>query len=75
MIEKFILSICYVEHCNNEIFSEPYGLFDTFESAQRFAILAIEQLEFDFGKKDDSGKSHNIDDYYSFDYTIKKIHI
>lgn len=73
MIEKYILSICYLEFGTNEILSEPYGLFDTFELAEKFAISKIEKMEMEFSERYCSNEEINIDDYYSFDYTIKNI--
>ena len=83
MTEKYLLSICYVDN-HNEIFSEPYGLFDTFLQAQIFAhekIDEMRQLRLR-SPMSETNRLEYIDDYgemivneaFEFDFTIKKIY-
>lgn len=70
MTEKYLLSVCFINH-KNEIFSEPFGLFDTFLDAESFADKKIDELRIEF--TNEFGFERDIDDYYEFDFTIKKI--
>lgn len=70
MTEKYLLSICFIDK-NNEIFSEPFGPFDNFLDAECFADRKIDELRLEF-MKEFEGK-FDVDDYYEFDFTIKKI--
>ena len=69
MTEKYLLSICYVDN-HNEIFSEPYGLFDTFLQAQIFAHEKIDEMRLEY--IDDYGEML-VNESFEFDFTIKKI--
>lgn len=70
MTEKYLLSICYVDN-HNEIFSEPYGLFDTFLKAQIFAHEKIDEMRLEY--IDDYGEML-VNESFEFDFTIKKIY-
>jgi hypothetical protein len=70
MTEKYLLSICYVDD-HNEIFSEPYGLFDTFLQAQIFAHDKIDEMRLEY--IDDYGEMI-VNEAFEFDFTIKKIY-
>jgi hypothetical protein len=70
MTEKYLLSICYVDN-HNEIFSEPYGLFDTFLQAQIFAHEKIDEMRLEY--IDDYGEML-VNESFEFDFTIKKIY-
>ena len=70
MIEKYLLSICYVNN-HNEIFSEPYGLFDTFLQAQIYAHEKIDEMRLEY--IDDYGEMI-VNESFEFDFTIKKIY-
>jgi hypothetical protein len=71
MTEKYLLSICYVNH-HNLIFSEPYGLFDSIIDAECFAHDKIDELRNEY--IDDYGEML-VDESFEFDFTIKKISI
>ena len=70
MTEKYLLSVCFINY-RQEIFSEPFGPFDTFIEAESFADKKIEELRLDF--MDEFGSDYDIDEHYEFDFTIKKI--
>lgn len=70
MTEKYLLSICYVDN-HNEIFSEPYGLFNTFLQAQIFAHEKIDEMRLEY--IDDYGEML-VNESFEFDFTIKKIY-
>jgi hypothetical protein len=70
MTEKYLLTICYVDN-HNEIFSEPYGLFDTFLQAQIFAHEKIDEMRLEY--IDDYGEML-VNESFEFDFTIKKIY-
>lgn len=70
MTEKYLLSICYVDN-HNEIFSEPYGLFETFLQAQIFAHEKIDEMRLEY--IDDYGEII-VNEAFEFDFTIKKIY-
>lgn len=69
MAEKYLLSVCFTDH-RQEIFSEPFGPFDTFLEAECFADKKIDELRFDFIKE----FGHDgVDEYFEFDFTIKRV--
>lgn len=70
MSEKYLLSVCF-KNKYDEIFSEPFGLFDTFEDAEKFADNKIYELRHDFSLEFDN--EYDVDEYFDFDFCIKKI--
>lgn len=70
MNEKYLLSICFIDY-RQEIFSEPFGLFNSFLEAEIFADRKIDELRREF--MNNFGSGYDIDDYYEFDFTIKKL--
>lgn len=70
MDEKYLLSVCFKNH-NDEIFSEPYGFFNSFEDAEQFADDKISELRHNFSIE--FNNVHDIDEYFDFDFCIKKI--
>lgn len=70
MSEKYLLSICFIDK-NQEIFSEPFGPFNSFLEAEFFADIKIGELRLEFMKE--FGQKFDVDDHYEFDFTIKKI--
>jgi hypothetical protein len=67
---KYLLSICFINH-NQEIFSEPFGVFLTYDDAQEFAENNIEAKKIEFKKEFDLDDD-DIDELYEFSYTIYK---
>ena len=70
MTEKYLLSVCFINH-RQEIFSEPFGLFNSFVEAESFADNKIDELRSEFIKE--FGCDYDIDEHYEFDFTIKKV--
>lgn len=71
MTEKYLLSICFVDNCQ-EIFSEPFGLYDSFLDAEWFAFNKINELKNNL-KSDLCLRDDEIEELFEFDFTIKKI--
>lgn len=70
MIEKYLLSVCFINH-RQEIFSEPFGLFNSFIEAETFADNKIDELRNEI--MEEFGHDYDIDEHYEFDFTIKKV--
>jgi len=70
MTEKYLLSVCFIDH-KQQLFSEPFGLFNSFLEAEIFADKKIDELRLEFMKE--FGLENDVDDYYEFDFTIKKL--
>lgn len=71
MAESYLMSVCYLDNNTHEIFSEPFGIFKSFEDAEKCASLIIDDLKLKFFEEFE-GHIIDVDDFYSFDYTIKK---
>lgn len=69
--KKYLLSICYVDN-NNDIFSEPFGLFDTFMEAEWFAHDKIDELRREYI---DELNEIIVDEVFEFDFTIKEVYL
>lgn len=67
----YIISICYLTH-NQEVMSEPFGLFNDNISAQAFAIKKIQEIKHEL-KTQYECKIEDIEDLFEFDYTLKEI--
>ena len=65
MSVKYMLSVCYLDN-NQEIFSEPFEPFDSYEEAKDFAELSDELAEELGWTLDD------VEENFTFDYTIKQ---
>ena len=65
----YLVSVCFI-NSHMELFSEPYGLFETFDDAEQFAYNKINELK-------NQLKELEIDDeeieLCDFDFTIKNI--
>jgi hypothetical protein len=72
MSEKYLLSVCYKNN-QDEIFSQPFGLFNSFEDAETFADEKISELRQEFAEE--FGNFEDVDEYFEFDFCIKKIKI
>lgn len=72
MSEKYLLSICFRNNLNDDIFSEPFGLFNSFIDAETFADNKIDELRKEL-VMDFNGNYDIIDEYFEFDFCIKKI--
>ena len=70
-IKKYILSIHWTDH-HQELFSNPYGTFDTFDEAKIFAKNKIEEIKNEFIEEYDEDY---VEEYIHCDYTIKSIFI
>jgi|LakMenEpi03Aug12_release.lakeMendotaPanAssembly.Ray.scaffolds.fasta_scaffold3306959_2 hypothetical protein len=70
MTEKYLLSVCF-RNDKDEIFSEPFGLFNSPEDAETFADEKIYELRREFAEE--FGNMEDVDEYFEFDFCIKKI--
>jgi hypothetical protein len=70
MSEKYLLSVCFKD-INNDIFSEPFGPFESFNSAEEFADNQIYELRMRFAVE--FGNIEDVDEHFEFDFCIKKI--
>lgn len=71
MSEKYLLSI-YFKDFKHNVFSEPFGIFDSFSEAQHFADEKMDQMKFDL-TQEVSLTWEEVEELYEFDFTIKKI--
>lgn len=69
--KKYLLSICYVDN-HNDIFSEPFGYFDTFIEAECFAYEKIDELRREYI---DDYDELTVDEEFEFDFTIKEVYL
>lgn len=69
--KKYLLSICYVNH-HNDIFSEPFGLFDSFLDAEWFAHNKIDELRTEYI---DEYNEMLVNEAFEFDFTIKEVFV
>lgn len=69
--KKYLLSICYVDN-HNDIFSEPFGLFDTFIEAECFAYEKIDELRREYV---DELNEIIVDEEFEFDFTVKEVYV
>lgn len=69
--KKYLLSICYIDY-NNDIFSEPFGLFDTFIEAECFAHEKIDELRREYV---DELNEMIVDEEFEFDFTVKEVYV
>lgn len=71
MTEKYLVSVCFVNN-NQEIFSEPFGIFNSLLEAEQFAVKKIVELKNEFIKE--LGCQYDeLEELYEFDYTLKEI--
>lgn len=73
MSEKYLLSI-YFKDFEHNVFSEPFGLFDTFSEAQHFADEKMDGLKLEIAQEVNL-TCEEVEELYEFDFTIKKIFI
>lgn len=73
MSEKYLLSI-YFKDFKHNVFSEPFGIFDSFSEAQHFADEKMDQMKFDL-TQEVSLTWEEVEELYEFDFTIKKISV
>jgi hypothetical protein len=71
MSEKYLLSI-YFKDFKHNVFSEPFGIFDSFSEAQHFADEKMDQMKFDITQEVNL-TWEEVEELYEFDFTIKKI--
>lgn len=69
MTEKYLLSVCFINN-RQEIFSEPFGPFNSFLEAENFADDKIDELKDEFTEEFDEDY---VDERFEFDFTIKKV--
>lgn len=72
MPEKYLLSICYLNR--SDIFSEPFGPFESFKEAEEYAYDRIDEMKEEFC--DELNWSYeDIEEHFEFDFTIKIINV
>lgn len=71
MCKKYLVSICYKD-IYNEIYSEPFGLFDNFNEAELFACEKIDNMRLELMEQFGLNPV-DFDEHYDFDYTIKEL--
>lgn len=69
--KKYILSICWMDS-HKELFSSPYGLFNTYDEAIEFADEKIDEIKDEYIEEYDEDY---VDEYVFFNFTIKEINI
>lgn len=70
MSVKYMLSVCYLDN-NQEIFSEPFEPFDSYEEAKDFAENKIAELSDELAEEL-SWTLDDVEENFTFDYTIKQ---
>ena len=71
MSEKYLLSI-YFKDFKHNVFSEPFGIFDSLSEAQHFADEKMDQMKFDITQEVNL-TWEEVEELYEFDFNIKKI--
>lgn len=71
MSEKYLLSI-YFKDFKQNVFSEPFGVFDTFSEAQYFADEKMDEMKLEIAQEINL-TWEEVEELYEFDFTIKKI--
>lgn len=71
MPKKYLLSICYLND-EDEIFSEPFGLFHSFMEAEKFADCYIDNLRREYCDELNLSNDY-IEENFEFDFTIKEV--
>ena len=71
MSEKYLLSI-YFKDFEHDVFSEPFGVFDTFSEAQDFADKKMDEMKLEIAQEVNL-TLEEVEELYEFDFTIKKI--
>ena len=71
MSEKYLLSIYFKDYEHN-VFSEPFGLFDTFSEAHYFADEKMDEMKLEISQEVNL-TWEEVEELYEFDFTIKKI--
>lgn len=71
MSEKYLLSI-YFKDFKHNVFSEPFGIFDSFSEAQHFADEKMDEMKLEISQEVNL-TWEEVEELYEFDFTIKKI--
>jgi len=70
MKNKYLLSVCYFDLLEKMLHCEAFGIFESAESADNYAINLINEIKNDLILKNEM-LEFVINDFYEFEYNIK----